>query len=539
MKQISELPQSNLEVLVFAAVRKDAELTVNVLQNAGFVSRAIFDIGQLSESLSTAGVVVLSEEVLSKTLLEALKVQVAEQPQWSDLPFILVTSGGSSSTASNERLEWVASYLQNVTLLERPIRLATLITIIRTALSSRKKQFELKAMMDQLEKSKRAADEANQAKSMFLANMSHEIRTPLAAIVGFTSLMRDTNLPATERLEFADVVARNGEQLSGLINDILDLSKVESGKLEVEQIELSFPTFLSEVTSWLRPIVEAKGLGFTVEFKSKLPKIVKADSTRIRQVLLNLVSNAAKFTQRGKISIAVEVKESGDSQAKIFFEVSDTGIGISDKDRERLFKPFSQADSSMTRKYGGTGLGLVLSKALANIMGGDLKLVHSEIGKGSKFEFSFAVELLKSKSQDKKKLASGDALRGMKVLLVEDSPDNQFLMNRYLQGAGAEVVTAENGKVAVEFALQKSFDAILMDIQMPIMDGLTATRELRSRNYIGPIIALTAHALKEERERSLKAGCNTHLTKPVDRELLISTLASYAIRPPASIEPKL
>jgi signal transduction histidine kinase/BarA-like signal transduction histidine kinase len=524
----SENIANHLEVLVYTSVRKDAEMTASILVNAGFKARVVTEFSNLSDELVRAGAIVLSEEALSRPNLELLKQKISEQPRWSDLPVIMVTSGANSSIESHERLEWMAVHLQNVTLLERPIRLATLITIVRTALSSRQKQFELKTLLEELEESKRIAEDANEAKSMFLANMSHEIRTPLAAIVGFTSLMRDQRLPAEERLQFADVIARNGDQLSSLINDILDLSKVEAGKLDVEYVDVSLPTLFAELTSWLRPTVEAKGLDFIVEIKSKLPEIVKADSTRIRQVLLNLVSNAVKFTQQGAITLTVEVERTSPALAQIRFKVVDSGIGMSEKDKKRLFKPFSQADPSMTRRFGGTGLGLVLSKGLAHAMGGDLTLLDSGIGKGSRFEFRLPLEVVTAKTEkEQKKAISTDSLKGMRVLLVEDSPDNQFLMNRYLRGAGAEVTTADNGQSAIDHALASHYDVILMDIQMPLVDGLTATRELRSRNYEGPIIALTAHALREERDRSISAGCNDHLTKPIDREVLVQTLSTY------------
>ncbi len=528
MMKKSEQNFPQLEVLVYTATRKDGELTVNILSNAGFSARAVADFKDLTESMLNAGAIIISEECLSTSLLKQLREKVEAQAQWSDLPIITVTAGDNSSIESNERLETIVTYLQNVTLLERPIRLATLITIIRTALSSRRKQFELKTILEDLEWSKKIADEANEAKSIFLANMSHEIRTPLAAIVGFAGLIKDQQLPTEERLSFADAIARNGDQLSSLINDILDLSKVEAGKIETELIEVSLPGLFQEVANWLRPMVENKGLKFAFRLKSNVPELIKADITRIRQVLLNLVSNAVKFTSTGSVSVEFETKVVSADQVRILFEVIDTGIGMSDQDKLRLFKPFSQADSSMTRRFGGTGLGLVLSKALANAMDGDLRLVESHLNKGSRFEFSFRAELITDSPSIKiKSKIAEELLQGTKVLVVEDSPDNQFLMNRYLTSAGAEVTTAENGKVGIECALKDRFDVILMDIQMPVMDGLSATRELRNKNYRGPIIALTAHALKEEKDRSLNAGCNDHLTKPIDRELLIYAIASH------------
>jgi CheY-like chemotaxis protein/HPt (histidine-containing phosphotransfer) domain-containing protein len=321
-----------------------------------------------------------------------------------------------------------------------------------------------------------------------------------------------------------------------LINDILDISKIEAEKMTVERIPHDIAQTAVEVVSMLRPRAVAKQLALRVEFVGPIPTKVKTDPLRLKQVLVNLLGNAIKFTEQGEVCLKISA-ERLKSASHIQFDVCDTGIGMTSEQMGRLFQPFVQADDSMTRRYGGTGLGLVISRRLAQYMGGDLR-VKSEIGKGSIFSLWFdggaldGVELRRDLTEATLNVETEAVpseqitLRG-RILLAEDGIDNQHLLTMYLTMAGAEVIVAPNGKEACEKVRTDRFDLVLMDMQMPEMDGYTATSELRRQGFRLPIIALTAHAMSGDRARCLAAGCTDYLTKPIDRELLLRTTASY------------
>lgn len=376
---------------------------------------------------------------------------------------------------------------------------------------------------------------ASSAKSEFLANMSHEIRTPLGAVLGFTELLSDPSLTSEERANFIEVISRNGKQLANLVDDILDLSKIEAGKIEVEKLEVSLPRLVAEVVALFRMKAESKGLKLSLEMPEQVPRVIQSDPTRIRQILVNLIGNAIKFTDSGAITVRARLEEfSMQKTTKVVFTVKDTGIGISNEQKERLFKPFAQADMSTTRKFGGTGLGLVLSKKLAQALGGDLNLVESELGGGSVFEFTIDAGNVAHTAtpqalspHNNLDYHNDQPLAGLRILLADDSHDNQVLIKRILSSSGATVDAVDNGAKAIEAVLTKCYDIVLMDIQMPVLDGYQATSELRGQGFNRPIIALTAHALKEEKERSTKLGFNDHITKPINRNLLVSALSRY------------
>jgi two-component system, sensor histidine kinase len=373
------------------------------------------------------------------------------------------------------------------------------------------------------------AEAANTAKSRFLANMSHEIRTPLGAITGFASLLSDDSISKKEHEHFISVIQRNSNQLLRIIDDILDLSKVEAGMIIIENIEFSLQELLGDISSLMGLKAREKGLLFSLIAVTPIPKVVHSDPTRLRQILINIIGNAIKFTDNG--SVEIRIRQMGND---LIFEVQDTGRGISSDQAEYLFQPFMQADSSTTRIYGGTGLGLALTRSLANAMGGSFVLKHSELGKGSTFEvcismantqpISFPVESRTGKSQ---KQSVDNELEGTNILLVEDSPDNQILLSFLLNRSGAKIKIASDGAQGYQFAINGKFDIVLMDIQMPIMDGLTTVKKLRNENYSTPIIALTAHAMKEERERCLSAGFTDFLSKPVGQVDLIQMIKKY------------
>ena len=383
-----------------------------------------------------------------------------------------------------------------------------------------------------LRQAKEAADAANRAKSEFLANMSHEIRTPVTAMVGFADLMLDPDQTQSDRIDGLQTIRRNAKHLLEVVNEILDLSKIEAGRMTVENIGTELPPLLSDVMSIMRPRATEKGLDLNLRFSGTVPRSIVTDPVRAKQILMNLVGNALKFTEHGKVDIVV----SSDPQAHLLkFEVSDTGIGITREQIPKLFEPFTQADGSTTRRFGGTGLGLAISRRLALMLGGDIS-IQSVPGTGSTFTASIAGlgDNLADRCQLEDALVipqSGpdpfqEPITG-RILLAEDGKDNQRFISAMLRKAGAEVVIAEDGRIAVEKARSQEFDLILMDMQMPELDGYAATGLLRSRGFARPIIALTAHAMADDRAKCINAGCTDYLTKPVDRKQLIATVARH------------
>ncbi len=381
-------------------------------------------------------------------------------------------------------------------------------------------------------RARQAAEAANQAKSEFLANMSHEIRTPLNGVLGFSDLLLRGADDGDEdvRLDYLTTIRSSGQHLLGLLNDILDLSKIEAGELAVERIGCSPHEVIVQVVSLMRPQAQRKGLDLQAEWKTSIPETVATDPARLRQLLLNVVGNAVKFTEKGTVRITAQVNP---PEQRLDFQVIDTGVGIPSEKLQTIFDPFQQADNSITRRFGGTGLGLAISRNLAVALGGDLT-VESEPGSGSTFTVSVAtgsleqVPLMWSPPADA--LTSGPPTEvmpdppaaGARVLLVEDGPTNRKLIRVILEQAGFDVTMAEHGQEGVQIAEREPFDVILMDMQMPVMDGYTASRTLRAGGLQTPIVALTAHAMKGEKEKCLAAGCSGFLTKPVDPEKLVT-----------------
>lgn len=388
-----------------------------------------------------------------------------------------------------------------------------------------------------LRDAKEAADAANKAKSEFLANMSHEIRTPLGAIMGFAELVGNFQNSDEEREAALQAIIRNGRQLTKIIDEILDLSKVEAGKLEIEEEEIELFPFIHDVTTLLSLQAKEKGITLTIERNGLIPRSIRTDGTKFRQILINIVGNAVKFTDRGTVVINTST-ELHETDSRLILKISDSGPGLLPEQQSRLFQPFVQADSSTRRRFGGTGLGLVLSRKLANLLGGDLRLVWSENGKGSCFEISINIgptgklKLTSDHDCDDKCLQNSSSrklnprLDGSSILVVDDAPDNRLIVQKFLSHAGALVQHAEDGRTAAELALKNNFDLVVMDIQMPEFDGYEAVSYLRRKGYEKPIIALSAHAMREDRERSLAMGFNEHLTKPVDRKLLLGRIES-------------
>ena len=387
----------------------------------------------------------------------------------------------------------------------------------------------------ELSRSKVAAEAANQAKSEFLANMSHEIRTPMTAILGFADVLR-RGFATTEALRrrYLNTIHSSGQHLLGLINDILDLSRVEAGRLQVEQARCSPHQIVCEVLAVLDVKAREKGVELVYEPAGQVPATIQTDPGKLRQALMNLVGNAVKFTEQGSVRVIARRATSAGAP-QLIFDVIDTGIGMAPDSLQRIFKPFTQADGSVSRRYGGTGLGLVISRRLAEALGGQLT-VESELGRGSRFTLAVAAGPLDDVAMldeaaaraagrvDTETTPGLPALPACRVLVVDDGAENQELITLILQQAGACVDAAEHGLAAVERAAATSYDAILMDMQMPVMDGFEATRTLRSRGYGGPIVALTASAMREDEHKCRAAGCSAFLAKPINVELLLGTL---------------
>lgn len=387
---------------------------------------------------------------------------------------------------------------------------------------------ERKLFEQSLQRARRAAEAANRSRGEFLANMSHEIRTPMAAIIGHADILRD-HLSDPDNLQVVETIRRNGNFLLGIINDILDLSKIDAGKLEVEREPVRPDAIVAEVRSLMDVRAAEKKLPLKVSFNGPVPATLNTDAIRVRQILVNLVGNAIKFTDEGKVELIVRF----DQEASVLhFEVADTGIGIRSEDHESLFDPFVQADNTSTRSFGGTGLGLAICQRLAHALGGEVK-VESEFGVGSVFTLSIAVAKGVPLIKPDLGLDIHSEQRGVevelsaRVLVVDDRRDIRYLAQHFIEKAGGEVLTATNGKEAIDFIESETkpdVDLIVMDMQMPVMDGYEATSELRKRGCTLPIIALTANAMKSDRDACLAAGCTDYTTKPLNSRKLITMI---------------
>ncbi|MFI4875361.1 MAG: ATP-binding protein, partial [Blastopirellula sp. JB062] len=396
----------------------------------------------------------------------------------------------------------------------------------------------LKAVNAELSLAHQEAERASKIKSEFLANMSHEIRTPMTAIVGFSDILLEQNISEEEKRRSVGTIQRNGNHLLELINDILDLSKVEAGKFDIELRPMNPVDVIHDVQELLRDRAAAQENQLFIEWPAALPQTILSDSTRLKQALLNLVGNAIKFTHRGIVKIVVECNF---ARRQMNFHVIDSGIGMSPEQLRHIFQPFRQADASTTRNYGGTGLGLTITQQIAELLGGEI-FVESQPGRGSKFTLSVAagdltgVPLLSTRNESPGAAPTEpvphvhEKISG-RILLVEDGPDNRRLIRFLLTKAGAQVSIAENGKLGLDAALQawrsgKPYDVILMDMQMPVMDGYMAAAQVRKAGYSGPIIALTAHAMRGDIDKCLSAGCDAYLPKPIERKTFLTEIAS-------------
>jgi signal transduction histidine kinase/CheY-like chemotaxis protein len=400
-----------------------------------------------------------------------------------------------------------------------------------------------KAAEAALRAAKVQAEVATAMKTAFLAHMSHEVRTPLTALLGFSDLVTDPATSDQLRREYGQIIRRNGEHLLSIINDILDLTKVEAGMLQVERVDCSLIAILADVESLMRVRARQRGLTLSVELATPVPEPIVSDPIRMRQILLNLVGNAIKFTSAGTVRVIVSFVP---ASSTLRVEVRDDGIGMSPEQLAHVFEPYWQGSSRTSTLYGGSGLGLSISRSLARALGGDVVATSAE-GRGSSFVLSLAVTMPAHATfaaslaevpplPDSEPAGAKDVeqLEG-RVLLAEDGPDNRLLVRTVLEKRGLEVIGVENGRQAVALAREAAargspFDVILMDMEMPELDGYAATRLLRDDGYPGPIVALTAHAMAGQAERCLELGCDQFMSKPVDRAALVALVSGYVRR---------
>jgi signal transduction histidine kinase/CheY-like chemotaxis protein len=374
-------------------------------------------------------------------------------------------------------------------------------------------------LIEELEAARDRANAASEAKSSFLGVISHELRTPMNGVLGAAQLLSATRLEPTQR-EYLSIIRNSGDNLLSLLNDILDMTKIEAGKMTFEVVDVSIEDLHKRVTGPFQAQAEAKGLTFSAGFEGDVPAVVRGDPLRVCQVIHNLLSNAVKFTDKGEVAYVVRGTRLGEDRVRFDFAVTDSGAGISPDDLARLFQPFTQVDASSTRRFGGTGLGLTISRRMANIMDGDIS-VTSTLGQGSTFTFTVEADVVEWSRQTAAEpiLAEVEDGRALSVLVVEDHPVNRMILEAWMGSAGHASATAENGQEAIEAAGEQRFDLIIMDVNMPVMDGLTATRAIRAGdgpNNDTPIVVLSASARSEDHAAGLDAGADAYLNKPID-----------------------
>ena len=475
------------------------------------------------------GVLLLDIELPGVNGLEFL-TSLKQNPDLRDIDVIMVTSHTDESRVIQALTSGAIEYIT------KPFSEQVVRARVHNVMQGRE-------LRQQLVSARLEAESANQAKSEFPANMSHEIRTPMTAIMGFADVLL-SHLIQPENINSAQTIKRNGEYLLAIINNILDLSKIEAGKSIIETISCQPAHVLGEILALMKGRTEYKQISLSAQTQGPIPKTIETDPIRLKQILINLIGNSIKFTEQGGVNIIVSLLNPEGDDPQLEFAVSDTGIGMTPAQITTLFQPFQQVDNSTSRKYGGTGLGLTISRRLARLLGGDV-YAESTLGAGSVFRATISTGRLDNYINYEGKItpnaiseetAQTPRKKGIKlssrVLLVEDGPDNQRLISHVLRKAGAQVSVAENGVLAIEaikYALQenKPYDLVLMDMQMPVLDGYSATRKLREDGYQGIIIALTAHAMRGDKDRCLEAGCNDYATKPIQREIFLDLLSKH------------
>lgn len=457
------------------------------------------------------------------------------------IPIIFITANHYS--AGNE---YYGYDLGAVDFIFKPIN----IQVLKAKVDVFKKLHEKRAELDQkileleeakslLEVSKEQAVESDRTKSNFLANMSHEIRTPITALIGFAELLRKGNADQDTTREYLDIIVRSGKHLIQLVNEILDISKVEAGQLTLEYNSVNLQQSINDMMSLIEPLARKNAVQVNLHISEDLPEWIKTDPLRFRQIFTNLVSNAVKFSPKGAVDIQLaklEKKQLGTDAVKAFLKivVKDNGLGIPLAKQDKLFLPFSQISNSLSSTTAGTGLGLYLSKQLAHALDGNLGLVESQQGQGSTFYFEIPLHPMENNffqyEKKSEKSIHTESLKGLDILIVDDSVDNQMLIEAMLGQYGANTNLASHGDEALDIVRERSFDLILMDYRMPGRDGLSTTHEIRQRGVDIPIILLTANAMKGEKEKGLAIGANAYISKPIDWNHLVGSIVELTQR---------
>lgn len=443
------------------------------------------------------------------------------------LPIIYVTAHPEDSSIVFEGYESGA-----VDILFKPLKANVVRAKVQMFVELARQKTLLQSHVEELERLRIEAESANIAKSQFLANMSHEIRTPLAAVMGFSELIARNESSNSENRELVAAVERNGNLLLRLIDDILDLSKIEANRLELESVTFNLDDLLRDVSSTMAFRANEKGLALDFHSPDLVPSLYQSDPVRIKQMFLNIIGNAIKFTDSGTIEVRVDIQTTAsESSDSVRVQVKDQGIGLTAVQAERLFRPFGQGDASMRRKFGGSGLGLVISRQIARFMDGDIRLLNSSPGSGSTFLIEFRLPRAAGKTIEKERVGqhqeNQENFAEKQILVVDDSQDNLILIELFLADLGASLTFVESGEAAIEVLKNRRFDLILMDIQMPGKDGHETTAEIRRLGFRKPIVALTAHAVRSEHDKCRLSGCDHVLTKPITRRRLLDSIAPF------------
>lgn len=511
-------------ILILPPTAKDGEFTTRLLMERGIHSWICPDIVALCHELkSGAAALIVTQESVLADKSHHLKNALAAQEAWSDIPVIMLTMPGQDLNSTLSRIEDVG----HMTLVKRPVHLEGFLSTIRAALRDRQRQYgirdylqERQTQTQKLEEAVAKANTANIAKSEFLANMSHEIRTPMNAIIGLSDILERTRPLSENQEKFIKTLRQSAESLLMLINDVLDITKIEASGIEIEHIPFSIENLVDSVANMLSVRAAEKGLSIKTDLSAVKGRVFQGDPTRVRQIITNLCSNAVKFTAEG--SVRIEVLDMPDEHG-LGIRITDTGIGIPKNKLDAIFKKFTQADNTISRKFGGTGLGLAISRALAELMGGRIE-VTSTVGVGSQFTLILPLEPIDSKltrtgQENIDTVGKSEPMQSHRILLVEDYEPNVLVASTYLDMFGYAYDIAASGIEAVKMAKNHRYMAILMDVQMPELNGLEAAASIRNHEAnkkLEPvhIIGMTAHALDGDREKCLDAGMNDYLSKP-------------------------